>query len=739
MSMRRWAAAVIVALALGLGPSATRAGDGPSGGDVDAFEKGMTRVACLYERGRAEAALKALQALLEEHVGQPYARGRRAEIEDLAQRLSFRAGAVLPEPKTLVSGKLLKWDARSGKIKIEYTPKTRADLERSKDGVWYFPMDLRGPTTIEIEGSSYPMKTDDSPVIYLGGGHNEKKSVEQSFMIIFGTPPYGEGTNEVWMPARILRYDGEKRVPLCKKDISPAKRGKPYKLKLKISKTSLQASINNKSIGKAKKSRDIWGYLGFECMGWEQVTISGEVESSWIQSKIDVALAEQRETFDQSYDRSKVLPDWLFEAGTAPAAKAGDEPADDLPERLAQAHWPKLKQAYDAIEAEDYARVLEVAAKMRKDGAPESICAYLEALAKDELGLLGEALACVDRCLKAAPCFADGLLLRASLLRRLGRTAESAQAFHAGIAAGSKRTYAYELAALTMMFAGKLKEARGFVRLAARNGLLSERLDLLGGALVKAEKGPTWARTYEHKSTNYHVLSDIDKKTCIQASKILEEAFTSYRVHIGWVSRDRSRLFKVYLFGGQTGFLKYQEDLQQPMGSPAEHAAGLYSPLLKQLLIWNLPSRDEMHATIRHEGFHQYLDRFLPDPPTWFNEGLAVYHEDAEKKAGHLVFGQIQREYVKLLKEKGLVPLEEFLVQSNRKFYEPGQLSYAQAWAFIHMLRHGSAAHKKLFKQLVKQLQSDDPSGEVIARVLPETLLDSLDRDLAAYVETLAR
>ena len=254
MISRCAAAALLTALVLGLGTPGLYAGDGPAPGDPEAFEKGLARVASLADADRADAALEALQELLADHVGQPYARGRRAEIEDMARRLSFRAGAAIPEAETLVSGKLQKWDARSGKIKIEYTPTTAADLERSESGTSYLPMDLRGPATLEIEGSRYPMSTEDSPTVYLGGGHNENKHVDQSFTVVFGTPPYSEGSQEVWMPARIVRYDGETRVLLCEKEITPAKRGKSYKLKLKISNTSLQASINNKSIGKAKKA-----------------------------------------------------------------------------------------------------------------------------------------------------------------------------------------------------------------------------------------------------------------------------------------------------------------------------------------------------------------------------------------------------------------------------------------------------------------------------------------------------
>ncbi len=290
-----------------------------------------------------------------------------------------------------------------------------------------------------------------------------------------------------------------------------------------------------------------------------------------------------------------------------------------------------------------------------------------------------------------------------------------------------------------MMFAGELEQARSFSRLAARNGVLSKRLDLLGSAIVKAARGPNWPQTFEYQSTNYHVLSDIDKKTCVEAAKVLEQAFTAYRVNFGWVSRDRSRKFKVYLFAGRKGFMTYQQDLTQLMGRPAEHAAGLYSPLLKQLLIWNLPSRDEMISTIRHEGFHQYLDRFMPNPPTWFNEGLAVYHEDAEMVRGRLEFGQIEREYVELIDKKGLLPLEEYLFQTHGQFYKNGHWSYAQGWAFVHMLQNGTSAQRKLFKQLVKEFQTEEPPQGVMKRLLPPATCKELDKELAAYAKKLGR
>lgn len=737
MSLRRMFGCVcLLVLVITVHPAVVRAEDAPAG-DPEAFEKGLERLFEFYEDDRCEKGLAELKTLLAAHANQPYARGRRAELEDLARRLAFRAQAKIPEPESLISGRLVKWNGRTGKIKVVYTPASAKDLERSKSGFIWFPMEVRGACTIEIEGKRYPATTEQSPRMILSCGYSDKAECEQSWQVMFGTPPYPDGGSDVWLPASITRYDGDEKVKVAEKEISPAKRGSPYKLRLSIRKTSLEARVNNKPIGKARKAADAWGLVGFECLGWQEVTLTGEIEPSWVQSKVDEALGEQREAFDKSYDRSTYLPDWLFAA--LPDSKRKDEeyPGQALEEEVDRVHARELRQMFVAFAADDLPGALAAVKQMRADGAPEYICLYLEARVLGGLGSPEKALEAIQACLAKETKFIDGHIFHAALLRQFGRSAESAQAYEAAIAIDPKSAYPYESAAQWMMIAGELEQARRFSRLAARNGVLSKRLDVLGGAIVKSDRGPNWPRLYEVKSTNYHVLSDIDKKTCKDAAKVLEQAFTAYRVNFGWVSRDRSRRFVVYLFSGRRGFMKYQEDIQQLMGRPAEHAAGLYSPLLKQLLIWNLPSREEMLATIRHEGFHQYLDRFMPDPPTWFNEGLAVYHEDGELERGRLVFGQIQREYVELLRENDLVPLEKFLFAPHAQFYKRGHASYAQAWAFVHMLQHGKAHHRKLFKAMVERFQSEDPPHEALKKLLPPAALKQLDKELAAYVATL--
>jgi hypothetical protein len=253
---------------------------------------------------------------------------------------------------------------------------------------------------------------------------------------------------------------------------------------------------------------------------------------------------------------------------------------------------------------------------------------------------------------------------------------------------------------------------------------------------VKVQRGPEWRRAFEHESANYRVVSDIDQAVCVTAARVLEEALGIYRTQLKLLPKSEGRKYPVYLFSGQAGFQAYMAEARLFGTGGHEHLAGVYSPLLKQLLIWNLPEREEMIHTVRHEGFHQMLDRVLPDPPVWFNEGLAVYYENLSNKGGALKHGNLHHDLLDLLREKPIPPLEQLLGAGHRAFYAGGRASYAHAWAFVHMLRHGTPAHRALFEALLAKLATAS-AHDAVQAVLPPATRTQLEADLARYVESL--
>ena len=289
-----------------------------------------------------------------------------------------------------------------------------------------------------------------------------------------------------------------------------------------------------------------------------------------------------------------------------------------------------------------------------------------------------------------------------------------------------------------MLYAGRPEDAAALTRAAARNGVYSPQLLTLRDALQKVVNGPKWTKRFEQKSQNYHVISNIDRVICREASKLLEESFEAFRQKLGFVERDKTRLFKVYLFKTQEGFMGYMGQLSEFMGKPTDKAAGLYTPLLKQLLIWEQPRRSDMLETIRHEGFHQYLDRVMASPPVWFNEGMAVYHENGESVDGKMTFGHIQRRYVRLLSNRGLMPIKKFLTSGPGLFYEDGHRSYGQGWLLVHMMQHTTPEYRKRFQDLMDGLKSGN-SFATVKRVLPDAILPQLEKDMRLYLEKLEK
>ena len=84
------------------------------------------------------------------------------------------------------------------------------------------------------------------------------------------------------------------------------------------------------------------------------------------------------------------------------------------------------------------------------------------------------------------------------------------------------------------------------------------------------------------------------------------------------------------------------------------------------------------------------------------------------------------------------MPLKDFLVLSPRRFYRGGMQNYAQAWALVHMLRHGTPAQKEIFAQLLDGFRTM-PAWEAMHHAFEDTSPEHLDVALKAYLEELAK
>ena len=170
------------------------------------------------------------------------------------------------------------------------------------------------------------------------------------------------------------------------------------------------------------------------------------------------------------------------------------------------------------------------------------------------------------------------------------------------------------------------------------------------------------------------------------------------------------------------------------------HTAGLYSPVLKQLLIWNLPNRTDMLRTIRHEGFHQYLDTLAKDVPPWLNEGMAEYYQGSRSALGRPSPGRLQPRHLRslaLMRGKGRVPVEELTRMPYPKFYANPINNYAQGWALVHFLRRSTRRNRAIMDRLLQGLKAGKPYDAVRKEAFAGVDMKHLDAKFWEYVRAL--
>ncbi|MCB9899238.1 MAG: DUF1570 domain-containing protein [Planctomycetes bacterium] len=136
-------------------------------------------------------------------------------------------------------------------------------------------------------------------------------------------------------------------------------------------------------------------------------------------------------------------------------------------------------------------------------------------------------------------------------------------------------------------------------------------------------------------------------------------------------------------------------------GGPAG-AGGHWSPWLKELVIFDMPPRDNTVAVLNHEAFHQYIYYYYGElsPHSWYNEGTGDYFAGAKMTKTYRIQGfgngpggfgrqETVKEAVRETRSgrEGITPLKELMNYSQGEYYNNAGVHYAQGWALIHMLR----------------------------------------------------
>ena len=196
------------------------------------------------------------------------------------------------------------------------------------------------------------------------------------------------------------------------------------------------------------------------------------------------------------------------------------------------------------------------------------------------------------------------------------------------------------------------------------------------------------------------------------------ERFAGYREDVEAVRMP------LYLFRTQEQYLGFLRSY----GIAAEGSGGMFfvTHQLRGLATWaDGRPRGRTLRTLQHEGFHQFAWHHLGrDLPTWVNEGLAQYFEDAVILESGMKLGLANPQRLALVRDAltsgYALPGEELLALEHHEWSHSlstnasrSELLYAQAWSLVYYLIHGDdGRYRPAFETYLRMLGTGKAQGD---------------------------
>jgi len=718
-----------------------------SAADEADFDAGLARVAQAMAARKWADARGQLTALLAAHEAHEHVLLRVGEIREDFKRCDFWAARKAPDARQLVGGELQSYDPVTGAIAIRYLKDSRrkaaggpsTDLLASVTslldsvgqgappigdfevvgGLQVHPISFAGPYALEVRGRMPAASEMVVPVLHppqivvcldLDGLLN----------VDFGFPPVTVLGRTLSEAPRVmqLRTSALGSTAVAQAPATPLALGAAYACKVRVTHDKVIATCHGRELFNVPRPAGVFGQAGL--LAWphvEEILLSGEANTAWIEGLVDAEKQRAWDAHGKSWDEAAALPAWL--RPPPPSGPRGRPLLQECPEadQLSNgAHLQVLQRKWDQHEYRD---ALTYVGGLDAKATTEAFRSFAASLLQEKLGEYKAALERCERACSLQPGCAAAQVQRARLMGELGQRLQAVEALEQLVAGNPSAAGAWEELARQQLLRSEPALARDAIRRALDARVAPQDLDEVNSVLLRALQGPRWERAEEYASRHYVVRSDLSKQLCAEAAGVLEDSLDLYGKLFGEGPREGAapEPYRVFLFSGKAGYLAYAEDL---LAGRPEGTAGLYHTALKQLLIWNLPNRADMMGTIRHEGFHQYLDRRLDAVPTWFNEGVAEYVETAEPVRGKLVVGQPSLPSVSLLLSPGVewTPVDRLLRLGQAEFYARAQVNYAEAWAVIHFLLQSGPEERARFDRYLAALQQPQADPDATAALI---------------------
>jgi tetratricopeptide (TPR) repeat protein len=248
---------------------------------------------------------------------------------------------------------------------------------------------------------------------------------------------------------------------------------------------------------------------------------------------------------------------------------------------------------------------------------------------------------------------------------------------------------------------------------------------------------PGFGQAVEH----YEIISE-DPAAAERIGKDLEGRFTIYTRLFRFNPRLLAAPLKVRLIGDTAAFDDY---LVRRLGEKSAGALYLhYRQADRRELVINYdgtPGADWERA-LPYQSFIQYLRSFIPNPPSWIEEGFAIYFSTLSIEEGETGYAE-NLSWLERVKEIPIPPVEELLLPDAWDAGAPSGLSRenysALSWALASFFLN--SGDENYFRSLLECFRLLSPDAGLEENTLAAARwiedwngFENLDRDYRSYI-----
>lgn len=237
----------------------------------------------------------------------------------------------------------------------------------------------------------------------------------------------------------------------------------------------------------------------------------------------------------------------------------------------------------------------------------------------------------------------------------------------------------------------------------------------------------------QFRSKSYHIHTNLSRDEVRVFGKHMDTVFAQFEQRFRDFNAHGKPYMPLYLLRTEAQYHAFMAG----QNIDATNTGGMFffSPKGQGLATWTQGrSRSQTFQVLQHEGFHQFAFNYIGQAlPTWINEGLAQYFEDAIIVGDKMTTGLANARRVEQVKQAlgdgktlgfGILVGTTSEDWSGALHTDPQRaaLLYAQSWSIVYYLIHGEGErYQPAFGQYLRKVGTGRDSQAAFAEAFGST------------------